>query len=207
MTEFIKICGVTCVADARMAVEFGVDAIGVNLVPSSVRFVDEATARRIADAVRGRVRVVGVVAEHDPVKLDRMRRVTGVDWLQLHGDEPTEQDIVLPRDSFLAVRIGDRSDVERARRSPGDPVLVDAKVPGMLGGSGVGFDWELVRGLAAERRLILAGGLRPDNVATAVAIVRPWGVDVASGVQTDHDARRKDPERVRRFVEAVRGSG
>jgi phosphoribosylanthranilate isomerase len=107
----------------------------------------------------------------------------------------------------MAVRIGDRSDVERARRSPGDPVLVDAKVPGMLGGSGVGFDWELVRGLAAERRLILAGGLRPDNVATAVAIVRPWGVDVASGVQTDHDARRKDPERVRRFVEAVRGSG
>ena len=206
MAEFVKICGITCVDDARMAVELGVDAIGINLVPSSVRFVDDATARRIADAVRGRVLVVGVVAEHDPAKLDRMRRATGVDWLQLHGEESAGQNIVLPRDSFLAVRIGAPSDVDRARRSPGDPILVDAKVPGMLGGTGVGFDWELVRGLAAERRLVLAGGLRPDNVARAVALVRPWGVDAASGVQTDHDARRKDAERVRRFVQAARGS-
>ncbi len=205
MIEFVKVCGITCVEDAEMSVAMGADGIGVNLIGSSVRSVDEVTARHIAAAVRGRVKVVAVVAETDRAELERLRRVTGVDWLQLHGGERTEALDELPTDAFLAVRIGGPQDVERARRSPGDPILVDAKVPGMLGGTGVGLDWGLVQGLARERRLILAGGLGPDNVAEAVSVVAPWGVDVASGVQLAGDPRRKDPERVRRFVAAARG--
>ena len=205
MTEFVKVCGITCVADAELAVALGVDGIGVNLIESSIRSVDEATVRRIVDAVRGRAKVIAVVAEHDQAELERVREATGVDWLQLHGGDRTEVLEELPEGSFLAVRIGGLEDVELARQSPGDPILVDAKVPGLLGGTGVGFDWELVRGLARERRLILAGGLGPDNVAEAISVVAPWGVDVASGVQATGDPRRKDPERVRRFVEAARG--
>ncbi len=206
MRRFVKVCGITCVADAEMAVALGVDAIGINLIPSSVRFVDESTARQIADAVRGRVRTVAVVAEHEPNELERVRTATRVDWLQLHGGERTEALTQVPEGTFLAVRIGGPDDVERARRSPGESLLVDAKVPGMLGGTGVGFDWALVKELARERRLILAGGLGPDNVAEAVAVVVPWGVDTASGVQLAGEPRRKDPDRVRRFVSAARGT-
>jgi phosphoribosylanthranilate isomerase len=204
---FVKVCGITCLEDAKLALELGVDAIGVNLIESSARWVGEQTARQIADAVRGRLRTVAVVATHQRSELDRLCESTGVDWLQLHGGEQTERLDDLPSYAFLAVRIGDLSDVERARSSPGDPILVDAKVPGMLGGTGVGFDWGLVQGLASERRLILAGGLGPDNVAEAVSVVKPWGVDVASGVQVTGNPRRKDRERVQRFVQAARAAG
>ena len=104
------------------------------------------------------------------------------------------------------LRVGDAADVARALSFPGHPLLVDAKVGGQLGGTGHTLDWALVEPLARARQLILAGGLTPDNVARAVEIVRPWGVDVASGVERAGEPRRKDPEKMRRFVSAARAA-
>jgi phosphoribosylanthranilate isomerase len=199
---FVKICGITREDDARLCVEAGASAIGLNFVPSSKRRVDEAAARRIVDAVAGRVEVVAVIADLPSDEVQRLRASTGIEWMQLHGDEaPAALDALLPR-AFKAVRIGDARDVRAAEAFAGERLLVDAKVPGEAGGTGVAFDWSLVTALAARRRLILAGGLAPGNVARAVRAVRPWGVDVASGVESAPGI--KDADEVRAFVREAR---
>jgi phosphoribosylanthranilate isomerase len=202
----IKVCGVTTVEDACLAVECGADLVGVNLVPTSPRVLDPVAARAIAEAVRGRAVVVGVVADRPLVELQELRRAARLDQLQLHGSEPPELLEALLPGAYKAIRVGSAEDVELAATYGGEQLLVDAKVSGMLGGTGATFDWRLVRQLATERRLLLAGGLNPDNVARAVAEVRPWGVDVASGVEVPGQPRRKDPDLVRRFVQRVRGA-
>lgn len=202
---WVKICGITRVPDALLAADAGADAIGVNLVPSSPRRVDEVEARAIADAVRGRVTVVGVVADLDAPAMRALRDQVGLDLLQLHGDEsPGLLEEMLPA-AYKALRIGGPLDVARAGRFGGDRLLVDARVEGALGGTGQSFDWRLVEELARQRRLILAGGLTPDTVARAVGSIRPWGVDVASGVE--RSARDKDPDAVRHFIRAAREAG
>jgi len=202
----IKVCGITCVEDAEACLSLGVEVIGINLVPESPRAVSVEEARRIAEQVGGRGRCVLVVANRTANELRKLREATNVDWLQLHGDEPPELvESLLPR-AYKAVRIGDVEDVELARRQPGELLLVDAKVPGLLGGTGKTPPFELVAGLARERNVILAGGLNPQNVAAAIATVRPFGVDVASGVERPGEPRRKDPARLEAFVRAVRGA-
>jgi phosphoribosylanthranilate isomerase len=200
--RFVKICGVTRIEDAVFAAEEGADAIGVNLVPTSKRFVQEGVARRIAEAVGPRAMVIAVVADLSLREMRNIRKSTGIDWLQLHGSE-SESTLseILPH-AFKAVPIGDAKDVEHANGFSGDRLLVDAKVAGQLGGTGATFDWSLVRGLAVARRLILAGGLTPDNVADALRAVDAWGVDVASGVEGAPGV--KDRGRVRAFIQAVR---
>ncbi len=206
----VKICGVRSVDDARACVELGASAIGINLVPASPRAVDVVTARAIARAVKisrgpgdGKAIAVGVVAD---MTLDAMRALVAdaeLDCLQLHGDEPDSAVAALLPHAYKAVRIASAADVERARACPGEHVLVDAKVDGMLGGSGSTFDWALVKDLARERRLTLAGGLVPDNVGRAVRELAPYCVDVASGVERDGSPGEKDLELVRRFIEAA----
>jgi phosphoribosylanthranilate isomerase len=209
----VKICGVTTPEEARACVELGASSIGVNLVPSSVRCVDTATALAIARAIHGvptrapggtRVIVVGVVAD---MTIEAMRAVVGdaeLDCLQLHGDEPKETLEALLPHAYKAMRIATAADVERARTYGGGYILVDAKVEGSLGGTGASFDWSLVRGLARERHLALAGGLEADNVARAVREVRPFCVDVASGVE--RAPGKKDLAKVRAFIAAARGA-
>lgn len=202
--RFVKICGITRVLDALQCVEAGASAIGLNFIPISRRRVDEDTARRIVDAVQGRVETVAVVADETAEDLRTLRSRIGVDWLQLHGREsPDELSAVLPR-AFKAVRIGRPSDVSRAATFGGERLLADAHVPGELGGTGATFDWSLVAELARVRKLLLAGGLTPDNVADAIRAVDPWGVDVASGVESSSGI--KDPEKVTRFILAARGA-
>ena len=201
---WVKICGVTSIEDALSAADAGADAIGLNFVPASSRRVDEAAACAIAEAVRGRVAVVGVVADLDATAMRALRERVGLDFLQLHGGESPELlEAVLPH-AYKALRVGSREDVELADSYGGDRLLVDARAEGALGGTGTSFDWRLVQALAARRRLILAGGLGPDNVSRAVQSVRPWGVDVASGVESA--PRHKDAAAVRRFVAAARGA-
>jgi phosphoribosylanthranilate isomerase len=137
--------------------------------------------------------------------VDAMRALvvrTGVGCLQLHGDESaTEVGALLPH-AYKAVRVGSEEDVALAEAMPGDYVMVDARVAGALGGTGHAFEWSLVVGLAKRRKLVLAGGLTPENVRSAVELVRPWCVDVASGVESAPGV--KDLGRVRAFVEAAR---
>jgi phosphoribosylanthranilate isomerase len=199
---YVKVCGVKNVDDAVLAVEAGADAVGLNFVEASPRFVDTATAKRIAAALKGKAEVVGVVADRSVAELEALRDAVGITWLQLHGDEPAEVVRQLMPDVWKAVRISGPDDVRRARLYPGASILVDAKVGDLKGGSGKTFDWSLVKGLAKERRLVLAGGLDPANVRDAILAVGPWGVDVASGVESSPGV--KDPEKVRAFVKAAR---
>jgi phosphoribosylanthranilate isomerase len=203
MAHWIKICGVTSVEDAIAALEAGADAIGVNFIPSSKRFVEVRVGRAIREAIGDRAEVVGVVADRPLGELALLREQTGIAWLQLHGNEtPDALRALLPR-AYKAIRIATAQDAVDARGVPGERLLVDAKVPGELGGTGRTFDWKLVNGLAAERPLVLAGGLTAENVAEAILTVRPFGVDVAGGVE-GMDPRKKDLGRLEKFIRAAR---
>ena len=206
MALWIKICGLTSVDDALAAIDAGADAIGLNLVPSSKRYIERELAARIRAAVGTRAEVVAVVADQSPAELANLRAKTGIEWLQLHGDEsPEALSQLLPR-AYKAVPVATSDDVARAATFAGARLLTDTKVTGALGGTGQTFDWSLVRRLAEDRPLILAGGLTPDNVRGAVESVRPFGVDVASGVESG-DPRHKDIDKVRRFVREAREAG
>ncbi len=203
---FVKICGITSVADAIMATEAGADALGLNFVPASKRVIDTATAAHISDAVGGRVELVGVVANRSVPELEELRTATGIRWLQLHGSEaPEELDLLLP-EAYKAIAIANRADVARAGEYGGQRLLVDAKIEGELGGTGQRFDWSLALPLTKLRDLILAGGLTPENVRSAIDALHPFGVDVASGVEARGNPRQKDAARVRAFIDAVRAA-
>jgi phosphoribosylanthranilate isomerase len=202
MPTQIKMCGITSVADAEACVVAGANAIGLNLIPESPRRVDLAVAREIVRLVADRATTILVVADLPVEQVLALLRETRATAAQLHGNEPPEVVMALLPHAFKAIRVGGPGDVLLADSYPGDDILVDAKVPGQLGGTGQEVDWDLVAPLAARRRLTLAGGLDPDNVARAVERVRPFRVDVASGIELGPG--RKDPARVRAFVEAVR---
>jgi phosphoribosylanthranilate isomerase len=201
---WVKICGVTSPGDAEMVARSGASAIGLNFVRASPRYVDLATAKSIARAVMGEVELVGVFADESMAEMARIREEVGLDWLQLHGSEsPAVLEQCGPR-TMKALRVGDAADVAGANLYGGERLLVDAKVAGALGGTGHALDWSLVEGLARQRSLVLAGGLRPDNVAEAVRQVRPFGVDTASGVE--QAPGRKATDRTLAFVERARSA-
>jgi phosphoribosylanthranilate isomerase len=201
---WVKICGVTSVADAVLARDAGADAIGLNFVASSPRAVDVEQGRRIRDAVAGSLEVVAVVADWDHDRLLELRTALAPDWLQLHGSEPNAALTRLLPGAYKVIHVRDSADVATSEGFAGDRVLVDTKVPGHLGGTGLAFDYSLVRELARARSLILAGGLTPATVAAAVRLVEPFGVDVASGVEVAGQPRQKDPDKVRAFVEQAK---
>ncbi len=200
----IKICGVTSVEQALACVELGADAIGINFVASSPRRIDLATGRAIAQCVGSRALVVAVVADMAVDAMLTLRDETGAGCLQLHGDEPPDAVAALLPHAYKAIRIAGPDDVTRAEAMPGDCILVDAMVAGTIGGTGHAFDWSLVSQLARRRRLALGGGLRANNVVAAIDQVKPWCVDVASGVETSPGI--KDLTKVEQFVGAVRAT-
>lgn len=204
--RWVKICGITNPADAELCAAAGANAIGLNFVSSSLRRVGLDAARQIANAIRGRVELVGVFADESKERLQELQAELGLDWLQLHGAEPEALVASLPR-AYKACRVGSRADLVRAFGYPGDRVLLDALVPGTLGGTGARFDWNLLDGQALPARWILAGGLTPDTVRDAIQKLRPFGVDVASGVELEGEPRRKHPEKIVAFVRAVQRSG
>ncbi len=200
----VKICGVTTVRDALACVEAGASAIGVNLVVGSPRRVDEARAIEIVRAVSTRALVVGVVADLRADAMLALRQRVGFGCLQLHGNEaPEALESLLPH-AYKALRIATASDIAAADRYGGEYIMVDAKVQGRLGGTGSTFDWALAAPLARKRKVLLAGGLNPDNVADAVRAVRPHSVDVASGVERPGAPGQKDERRMRDFIARAR---
>ena len=197
---FVKICGITDPADAVVAVDAGADAVGMIFAPSR-RLVDADQATAIVDAVAGRALCVGVFRGHLLREVLDTVDATGIDAVQLHDAEPSLSHAVHAEVPILisafAAGSPDLADVER---HGADVVMLDAPVPG----GGIPFDWSLVGDLAQRTRLLLAGGLRPETVAEAIATVRPWGVDVASGVEASPG--RKDHDAVRAFVTAARAA-
>lgn len=200
MTE-IKVCGLTRPADAERCAALGVDVIGLNFWPGTPRCVDVDGARAILAEWSGEA--VAVFVDPTSERVAEVRDRTGIRWVQLHGEESPAFVEALQPFAYKAVGVGDASDVESARRFGGDHLLLDARVPGaMPGGTGQRFDWDLARAIATERRLTLAGGLDPTNVAEAVERVRPFRVDVASGVEQVPGIKRA--ALLEAFVRAVR---
>lgn len=206
MSCAVKICGVTRIVDARLAVELGAELIGLNFWPGSKRHVSPEDAAAIASGAReaGNVQIVGVFVDPTDDEIAAASEAARLDWLQLHGDESAERVEALGPSAFKAVPVSAAADVEAALAMPGELILLDARVPGH-GGAGVSFDWSFAAPMAASgRRWFLAGGLSPDNVAAAIAACRPTGVDVASGVESAPGI--KSPDKMRAFIERARGA-
>lgn len=200
MTE-IKVCGLTRREDVARCAELGVDVIGLNFWPGTPRCVDIDRAQAILEGWTGEV--VAVFVDPTAERVAEVRERTGIRWVQLHGDESPAFLASLQPNAYKAVGVADAGDVEAARRFGGEHLLLDARVPGaMPGGTGHAFDWALAEAIARERRLTLAGGLNPANVAEAIERVRPFRVDVASGVEEGPGL--KSAARLEAFVAAVR---
>lgn len=203
MRTRVKICGITRIEDAEAAARAGADAIGLVFDPASPRCVDLEQARAIAQAVPPFVTVVGLFVDAAPERVREVLNWVGLDLLQFHGTESPEQCRQYARRYIKAIRMRPEVDLlgEARRYADAAGILLDSFVPGVSGGSGRTFDWTRVpRDLG--RPLILAGGLAPHNVAEAIRRVRPYAVDVSSGVERSPGV--KDPDKIAAFLEAVR---
>jgi phosphoribosylanthranilate isomerase len=198
----IKICGVMNPEDALAAVEAGADLIGINFVEGSPREVDIAQAIEISEALDGLdVERVALFRNASWDKIDPILRRVSFERVQFHGDETEEEIEAIDLPTIKAIRGADQ---EAAETYPGSILLLDH--PHQGGGQGQAWDWSEAEDLIAHGHdVIIAGGLTPENVADALADVGdipPWGVDVATGVENED--RRKDPVKMRAFVEAIR---
>jgi phosphoribosylanthranilate isomerase len=197
----VKICGVTRVRDAALAAALGVDFIGLNFFRDSPRFVSPRRARAIADRVRGDVRLVGVFVNAPEAAVRRAIDDLGLDLVQFHGDESPEFVGALGRIAVKAFPLGTRRDLAQLEIYPCPNFhLVDARAPSR-GGSGQRANWRLASEAAMKYPILLAGGLTPENVWRAIQAVRPFGVDVASGVESAPGV--KDPKMMKSFVFAA----
>jgi phosphoribosylanthranilate isomerase len=201
----IKFCGITSVDDAAAAVSAGAWAIGMILWPGSPRACSIDAAAAIAASVKRKAEVVGVFVNPTLDEVGFAADAVGLTMVQLHGDEgPVFATEVARRTGckvIKAARVAGRADMQAVRAFKTDYHLLDSRVPGRFGGSGESFDWELVRSYRGRVPLILSGGLTPGSVADAIAITRPFAVDVASGVESAPGV--KDHEKLRAFADAV----
>ena len=213
---WIKICATTNLDDARAALDAGANALGFIFAPSSRHMTPEAAAAIIA-ALPPSVEKIGVVVNESPESLKRLAEATGLTGLQLHGDEPPEQLPEFRRALGLRKLIKTlqarelladpaRLDVYLAARDSYDGILLDSGVPGNRGGTGQTFDWSaalpIVERIKQLKPVIIAGGLNPANVAAAIRLFDPCGVDVVSGVELS--AGKKDPAKLYAFIAAAR---
>ena len=198
----IKICGIKTVNDALAAMDAGADLLGFNFYPKSPRYIDVDTCRDIMSVMRkyGHITYVGLFVNASVAEVRATVETCGLSLAQLHGDETSEMLDALDGKAFKAFR-GVPQNINGFARSDAPALLVDADVKGAYGGTGVPADWNKAADLAKQYSLLLAGGLTPENVADAVRLVKPWGVDVASGVESS--AGSKDASKMRAFVQAV----
>jgi phosphoribosylanthranilate isomerase len=202
----IKFCGITRLEDAEQAVELGAWAVGLILYPGSARHCRRDDAERIGAALHRRTEVAGVFVNAHLDTVAAAADAIGLTLLQFHGDEGPVYCAEAARRTgakvIKAARVGGRSDIQDLRAFQTDFHLLDAHVPGMRGGTGQTFAWELVAEHPRDRPLILSGGLTPENVGEAVAAVQPFAVDVASGIEAEPGV--KDHTRMAAFAQAVR---
>jgi phosphoribosylanthranilate isomerase len=199
---FVKVCGITNEEDALLATALDADAVGFVFAPSR-RQVQPDRVRDIVRRLPVEMLAVGVFRNERPERVVEITARTGLHAVQLHGGEPLSQvRWIRERVQFvIQAFVAGEPALAAAANSPADVVLVDSPNPG----SGRVFDWRLAEGAPRGMRLLLAGGLTSDNVGEAIRLVRPWGVDVSSGVEGSPG--RKDPRKLRRFIEEARAAG
>ncbi|MBK9781142.1 MAG: phosphoribosylanthranilate isomerase [Anaerolineales bacterium] len=199
----IKICGIKTLKDALAAIDSGADYLGFNFYPKSVRFIEKSACAEITSMLKRehpQIKLVGVFVNSSVEEIKDILQACHLDLAQLHGDETPEIFAQLAPHAFRAFR-GIPESNAGYERSEVPAMLIDAAVKGVYGGSGVTADWTAAAELAKKYPLLLAGGLTPENVADAVRQVQPWGVDVASGVESAPG--EKDAEKMKAFVRAI----
>jgi phosphoribosylanthranilate isomerase len=200
----VKVCGITNYQDASMAVELGADALGFIFAPSP-RGIAPEEARGIIRAIPPFVQAVGVFVDEDPVTIRRIVHLCGLDLVQLHGDESPDFCRELMPNAIKAFRLKDESSllVIRPYRGGVRAILLDTYVEGKKGGTGRAFDWNLaIKAKGFQIPTILSGGLNPDNIAEAISLVKPFGVDVNSGIESSPG--KKSPALMSELMEIVR---
>jgi len=201
----VKICGITNREDALHAAACDADALGFVFYAGSPRYVTPEQAREIIAVLPPFVTRVGLFVNEAPERIRAIAGECGLDVIQLHGDEPPESGSYSPQRVVKALRVRDAASLIEHERYVVSALLLDAWAAASFGGTGTSFNWELAAGVARQRPVILAGGLTPANVAAAVRQVRPYGVDVSSGVETAPG--RKDPEKVAQFIRMAKEAG
>jgi phosphoribosylanthranilate isomerase len=211
MTTRVKICGITNEQDALWVSNLGADFIGLNFYKDSERKISLDMAEKIVNGLPAFIKTVGVFVDEDVKKLKKIATKCRLSMVQLHGNESPEycaeiHAIQGELKIIKAFRIQDESSLERINAYAGfsDYYLLDAYVPDQLGGTGQTFNWDLaVKAKALGKPLFLSGGLTPDNVQEAIEKVKPFAVDVASGIEKT--ARRKDYDKMKDFIQKARG--
>jgi phosphoribosylanthranilate isomerase len=199
----IKICGIKSLNDALAAIGAGADYLGFNFYPKSVRFIEKEACMQITAVLKKEhpgIKLVGVFVNSSVDEMKNILETCSFDFAQLHGDETSEMFNALDGKAFKAFR-GIPAEVNGYTRREPPALLVDAAVKGSYGGTGVTADWSAAAELAKRHPILLAGGLTTENVVDAVMQVNPWGVDVASGVESAPG--EKDPIKMKAFVQAV----
>ncbi|HEY3376841.1 MAG TPA: phosphoribosylanthranilate isomerase [Armatimonadota bacterium] len=200
----VKICGITNLADAMLAVELGADALGFIFFRESPRYISPAAVRKIIDRLPPFVTPVAVVVNESIAQVSEIMSYSGCQIAQLHGDEPPEYLVRLAWPAIKGISIATVHDLALlSRYQQARAILLDSKVAGHYGGTGTSFDWQVARKAHAfGRPIILAGGLSPENIADAMRIAEPDAIDVSSSIE--HAPGQKDPERLRQLFEVIR---
>jgi len=205
MKVLVKICGLTNVEDARVALECGANFLGFVMVKKSPRYVTVEQVKKIIDELPSHSLKVGVFQNARVNDIEAMMRECNLDIAQLHGRESVDTIRRLgPERVWKTVTLEKEADVKKAGKYPASALLVDTAVGELTGGTGQVGNWQLAANLASQRRIVLAGGLTPRNIAKAIREVRPHAVDVSSGVEKTPG--KKDPERVKKFIEIVQAT-
>jgi phosphoribosylanthranilate isomerase len=198
----VKICGLTNYNDAVAAIDMGADMLGFNFYPKSPRYIEPAKAAKIIKKLSAFTDIVGVFVNESLEQIHETRERCQLDWVQLHGDEGPEFCREFLSDNvkvMKAIRVKDQEDVKSAEKFFTDAILLDAFNPNKYGGTGVSFDWNVIGHI--DKRIFLAGGINPNNVAKAVEL-GVYGIDVCSGIEIRPG--KKDKRLMRKLFENIR---
>ena len=198
----VKICGLTNYEDASAAIDMGADMLGFNFYPDSPRFVQPEKALEIINRLPAFIDIAGVFVNSHLEKIEEVIGDCQLDWIQLHGDESPEfcqSFLSLNVKTMKALRVKDKSDIEKAESYFTDAILLDAFSPEKYGGTGMRFDWNILGHI--DKRVFLAGGINPDNAAEAVEL-GVYGIDVCSGIEAEPG--RKDHKKMKKLFDNIR---
>lgn len=198
----VKVCGNTAVETAMVAVEAGADLLGFIMAPGTPRSLTVERARLMVRELPPTVDRVGVFVDQPIAEVEEIAAQAGFTVIQLHGRETWEEAAGLSYPLIKAVRLDSAQTAASVAWPPGEILLADTHAPGLLGGTGQTFPWEWVQDLALRYRLVLSGGLTPENVGYGIRALRPWGVDASSRLESSPGV--KDPDLVRAFVRGAR---